>query len=563
MKKYLKNRDWTLLGIFLAAVVFRILLMMKARWAIGFDEAHYLRLAGSFLEKGIPGLLHPYWPPLYSACIGFVSLFIGNLEMAARILNIILGSSIVFVIYHLTKRFFGRKESILTALLFAFYPPLAFSHTNVMAETLYTFLGLTGILMGIHSFQYQKIKWAVFAGLCWSGCYLVRPEGVGFLFIYMGFLGVWFLWDIFEKRSLRKLVLILVSLFSFLLLAGPYLFYLKQDTGHWTLSTKGEVNQQLEASVVFHESQPVKDPFYHLTADNQFLPYDMAYHFGNLKELASSQEGEKRVVNISLKNYAEKYMRNFYRLIRYAIPETVTVLFLLLFTLGFFTRSYKSDDGPFVFYLGANVVFFWFVLIPLFHLNTRYLMPLFPLVFVWSGPGLIVFFNWLKEIFRHTQWSKGAASLKNKMVLFLTICFLSVTYLPEMGKVLILSKNNPEMWHDPIELKAAGLWLKDQQESPPKLMSLNKAVDFYAGQYDMKQGASFSYDTIDRNVAYALHRKVDYLVMTERYLEWFPNLSPLFEEQPHPQLQKVYERTTAAGLRTVIYRLLPKVRESK
>ena len=92
MKDYLKKRDWTLAALFLAAFAFRLYLMIQARWAIGFDEAHYLRLAGSFLTQGIPGILHPYWPPLFSACIAFVHLIVGNLEIAARLLNIFLGS---------------------------------------------------------------------------------------------------------------------------------------------------------------------------------------------------------------------------------------------------------------------------------------------------------------------------------------------------------------------------------------------------------------------------------------------------------------------------------------
>jgi len=564
MKNFLKNRDWTLAALFLTAFAFRLFLMLQARSAVGFDEAHYLRLAGSFLAQGLPGILHPYWPPLFSACIALVHLIVGNLEIAARLLNIFLGSLAALVIYHLARQLFGRKKSLLAAALFAFYPPIAFSHTNVMAETVYTFLGLSGIFAGLKSLTQGSIKWAITAGLCWSGCYLVRPEGIGFLLVYIGFSSIWFLIEFFKKRDFRKIILIFCAAFSFSLLAGPYLYYLRQATGKWVLSTKGEVNQQLEAAVIFEESQTVKDPFYHLTKDNQHLPYDMAYHFGNLRQLTASQEGQKRIVGISLKNYIVKYSRNFYKLIRYAIPQTVTALFLILGALGFFMRSYKIKEWPFILYFGANILFFWFVLIPLFHVNNRYLMPLFPLVFIWAAPGLVALTDWLKSSLQQSNLPDRFNRIKKRIPIILTLFFLSLGYLPEMGKIASISKDSSDMWADPVELKEAGLWLKGQTDSPPTLMSLNKAVDFYAGQYDMKLGASFSYDPIDRNVAYALHRQVDYLVMSERYLSWFPNLSPLFElEEPHPQLQRVYDKTNAAGPRTVVYRLLPDDREGE
>ena len=73
--------------IFFTAFVFRFVLMLYCQLTISFDEAHYLRLAGSALEKGPQELLHPYWTPFYPGMIALLSAVIQNLEFSGRLIN--------------------------------------------------------------------------------------------------------------------------------------------------------------------------------------------------------------------------------------------------------------------------------------------------------------------------------------------------------------------------------------------------------------------------------------------------------------------------------------------
>ena len=545
-------------GLFIFAVIFRLLLMVQFRFAVSFDEAHYLRLSASIFERGLSGLLHPYWTPFYPGVIAFTRLMTVDPELAGRLINVLSGSLLVLLIYRLSRELFGKKEAFFAGLLVSIYPPLAYMNTNVMPETLYTLTGISGLYLGWKSIQKMRPDRGLLAGLFWGMTYLLKPEGAGFLLVYIVIGGIFFSYQIVVRRE-RKCVLIpMLTIIGFLLVASPYFLYLRKVTGEWTLSAKAGVNQQLEAAEMF-DMGDVKDPLYHLTADNRFLPYDMAYHIGNIQELKTLREGKQRVVHIPVRNYIQKYSRNLYHVLKYNIPHLMTTVLLVLWAIGFFGEWYDQRSWKLIFYLLANVAFFWFLLVPLFHVNDRYLMPLFPLCFIWVGKGCIHLYHWIvrglegetmsgSRVFRH-RYHIGRG---------LVIGILLLNLLPEMGKILAIHKYDRGQWAEPVEMKEAGLWLKENTEHPPILMSLNKAVDFYAGQNNIRRGASFSYDLLPRNLAYARYREVEYLVFSDRYLDWFPNLKPLMESRdPSPELQLMHEQIDPAGTRTVIYRLLP------
>jgi len=532
--------------------------MFQFRFAVSFDEAHYLRLSAGFLQRGFAEVLHPYWPPLYPVFVACFRLITGNFELAGRLINVISGALLIPIIYRMTRNLFTKQAAIIAGLLVAIYPPLAFGNTNVLSESLYTLLGIGGLFLGWKGIQKKRIVLGFAAGLCWGMDYLMRPEGTGFLLVYIGVCSILLFQDFMMRGKRKRLLIPVMAVCGFFLISAPYLVYLRQETGGWTLSTKGRVNQQLEAVLMFDMGE-VKDPHMHLTADNRYLPYDMAFHMGNIQELNSSSEGRERIVRIPWQKYFQKYAKNFYQVIKYALPSIMTLFLLILWAIGFFGEPFEKGQGKLIFYIMANVVFFWFFLIPLFHVNDRYFMPLFPLTFIWMGKGCILLYQW---IIRSMEGGTGVGRWQLRPNSWYGVggvmVILMVSIVPELGKILTMQRYNSAMYAEPVEFKAAGQWLKAQSDHPPVLMSLNKAVDYYAGQYDMRIGASFSYDPLVRNLAYARHRQVEYLVFSSRYLDWFPNLRPLVEHgDPSPELELIYEDVDPTGIKTVIYRLLP------
>jgi hypothetical protein len=118
------------------------------------------------------------------------------------------------------------------------------------------------------------------------------------------------------------------------------------------------------------------------------------------------------------------------------------------------------------------------------------------------------------------------------------------------------TKWDPGFWHDAVELKAAGEWLRLHTDTVPVLMSYNKAVNFYAGNHNIRSGATFSQDEWHRIVEYARYRGITHVVWGERYASYFPKLQALADPATAPsELVAVYDETPAPLLRTIIYRL--------
>jgi len=539
-----------------AGIALRIFLILTRQYSVSFDEAHYLRLAGTFINEGVKGLFHPYWPPLYPAVTGVVSFLVKNLELSGRLVNVFASAGISAVIYSLGKRVFSKKIAVTGAFLFLIYPPVAYESTFVVTEPLYTLLGLSGILSFFIGIERRKTLNFLIAGLLWGAGYLVRPEGAGFLIVALGFLILSFLPQLFKNKNL--LIWVIAVVFGFILISSPYLIYLKKTTGKWTLSTKGMVNQQLEAAVEFN-SGSVKDPFFHLTSDNKHLPVDMAYHFGNIQDLSKIKDGKSRIVKIGIKEYAEKYLRNLNKVLKEAVPRVVTVILLIFATAGFLSKYYSKKEWSLVFYLTLNVVFFWFIVVPFFHVNYRYLLPLFPLFFIWISAGIYYLHNWLEISIDRAVETESFVKTKRRFIsgFVVTGVFVLICIVLEAGRIFVIKKYKPGLWDQPVEIKEAGLWLKSNTDHPPVLLSINKAADFYAGQYNMKLGASFSYDPVDRIIKYAKYRKCGYVVFSSRYLSWFKNCSLLLNPEKMPkELKLVYDRTGPAGVRAVIYKIL-------
>ncbi len=606
--------DYRPAAILLGAAIFRVVLILGFRQAVSFDEPHYLRLAGSFLERGFNGLLHPYWPPFFPLVIALFKPLTGDLETAGRLVNLVSACVTVWLVFRMSGVLFGKKESLIAAGFAAFYPPLAFSSTNVMPESLFSALALAGIWTawkaltpepgtgrgrdatavpdqvhrgrrtvrtgpgsepgpgsgpgpGLQFGIFRRLKpasQAGLAGLLWGAAYLVRPEGIGFLLV---FLAAAFLFFLFRSPARKRAIAAAACVSSaFLILAAPYWVYLRAETGVWTLSTKGSVNQQFESAVYFQdEANP--DPFYHLTPDNRHLPVDMAYHFGTLQELAAVEGGSERVAEIPLSRTAIKFAKNYYHVLKQFIPQLFSALLLALFAAGLAGGLTVPRQWHFAAYGLAFPAFFWLAVIPMFHVNERYFLPLFPLMLPWIGRGTVFLAErtaqFLSESFprrfgraRGPKAASGAAGRTAAAVTAAVILIFGL--LPETARLANIRSDSTGAWADPVELKEAGRWLLRENGRPPVLMSLNKAVDFYAGQYDMRKGASFSYDDVSRNLAYARNRGVEYMVFSSRTLFWFPNLAPLLDEGGQPEgLRLVYASDRPAGIRTKVYRVEP------
>jgi len=407
------------------------------------------------------------------------------------------------------------------------------------------------VLFGWWMLKNYSLAMALLTGIVSGLLYLTRPEGIGFLFIAAAWVIAGVLLRLFLISRLRAVYLLVFLFAGFLVVSSPYLLFLKRATGKWTLSVKGTANLQMDTPV----GEP-KPHFHGLDPSNSSVRIDEIYHLGTF---ASGMNGPRNpAVKVSVKAIALKYIKNLYKVLKSGIPAFLTTLPLLFIGAGLIGRKWQVGEGKKNLYMLSFLGFYWFGVVPLFHINERYFTSMWPLVSVWIAQGGLVFYSWLKEYplsFKLNRKPKARdAVVAASAVLALWVL---LSFLPELGRVLGRSPNSSDYWADAVEQKAAGLWLKAHGVKSPVIMARNHAVSFYAGNYDIRESVTLPSNEISRVLQYARARDVDYLVLDERYKDDYAQLAPLLEgRNVPPQLKLIYEEELPNGLKTVIYEVL-------
>lgn len=191
-------------------------------------------LAGSFSEA----LAHPYHP-LYSMLIAGVGSVIRNLESAGRLISVVLSCLTVVPLFFFGKAVTGTRISFIAGILFALQPYSVRFSVNVMSGPAFLFFLMCAFALGVvgRLNDSRGMYLSFCAGVCAGIAYLARPEGV----FAVGLLVIWYaaIWVRDEKSAgaglLRRVSALVIG---FVLVASPYLFFIKTHTGEWSLTMK-------------------------------------------------------------------------------------------------------------------------------------------------------------------------------------------------------------------------------------------------------------------------------------------------------------------------------------
>lgn len=548
-----EEKSWGLPAIVGLGFLFRIFLL-RTRFAVSYDEVNFIKLALAGAREGWTGILHTYWSPLYPAVAGLLVRMIPDAELAARMTSILFGTALIPLFYIFVKSEIDTKTARVTALLLALHPGLAFLSTAIMSESVYIFCMSSGIFAAWSFFNKPRLWSTILPGLCFGLAYLARPEGAGLVVLTAG---LFVLTALFRKgERLRFVGAAVLLILTAVLIAFPYLHFLNQASGEWTLSAKGKANQLGEAILSQYEGEE-KAAFLLLSEDNQRLLMDQIFHQGNFLELAVQSESPR--VSSSMGHFVQKYMSNLFDVLMRAIPELLAPFWGVLIVLGLFGAAWSREAGLRNGYLSVFIGAYWFGIVPLFHINLRYLIPFLPFCLIWASQGFLRLTAWVTDTVQtgiHTRMPK-------RLVLVLPGLLLFVLVLPEVGRLLNSSPWNGVRWGDAVEEKQAGLWIREQNRHTnthtnerPVIMSVYHTADFYAGNDRIAETVSLPRNELGRVLAYARHRGVNYLVLSKRYATEYPNLRPLFDGKNIPEgFKKIYDDRSAPNLRTVIYRI--------
>ena len=223
-----------------AAVLLRVYYTTYARVVWG-DEPFYLWI-GQSLWAGhgynFFGYSGAHFPPLYPALAGGLALLTGSLLKASDLVYIVAGALLVLPLYYLVRATVHATAAWMTGLVVALYPALASGVLawGTMTEPLYLlWVGLAVWLLFLALDRSPgRAREVLLLGAALGLAYLTRTEA---LVLGVAMFGLFFVGRLFRRdRFLPVAGRLAAGILVFVLVASPYLVYIRRETGHWNLT---------------------------------------------------------------------------------------------------------------------------------------------------------------------------------------------------------------------------------------------------------------------------------------------------------------------------------------
>jgi 4-amino-4-deoxy-L-arabinose transferase-like glycosyltransferase len=511
-------------GATLSAFLLRVFMLRFGGELTG-DGVWYMILGKNLIEGDFRGGLSTYWSPLYPFLIGITSLCFGDLELSGRLVSVVTGSLLVIPVYWLARRLYGKAEAGVAALLTIISPPLVFSSTRVLSESLFTLLFTLGVLAALAALTQKRINLFFFlAGAAFGACYLVKPEAIGFgMLMVVAALSRKLISQAGDTRSVVAEAVL--AALGFAILSLPYILYLRSETGKWTVSEK--LTSSFGTSGGSDKWRALIEGGETTRADKLWGGQRSPAVTGEAME--SRDPSSEPRVTLQLPP-PMSIVRNLYR--EYGdLFEMMTPLFFFLVGLGIVGTRWSPERA------GREVWLFVFVTSMLLGyafagFEKRYIEPLFPILIVWSSRGLVGLEHRLCAIERGVRQSAvflGKHRIALRAVLLVGVAASFVPLLRSGAAV-----------EDGAQKQIAMLMKRDSESGAPLIMASNPLFAFYATGKHLYL-PSEEYDLV---VDYARRKGTDYLVVEEAAMRLTPKLSFLLDDKSHRGLNLVHRDDT-------------------
>ncbi len=217
------------------ALAVRLYLSLTS-YCISGDGVAYLAMARDF-AAGLPHqALDHVFSPLYPLLIAAAHLAVPDWELAGNLVSAVMGTAAVVTIFGMTRAALGRRDlAIGAATLAAIHPDLAAYSASVRTEAGYIMLMTAAVWSLIAALDRRRLALVSAAGATGGLAYLFRTEAIAFMpfaaiFTVLG-APLWRRWPFGWAIAAA-----LTFCCSFLLIASPYLIYVRTSSGHWLLS---------------------------------------------------------------------------------------------------------------------------------------------------------------------------------------------------------------------------------------------------------------------------------------------------------------------------------------
>lgn len=205
--------------------------------SITMDGVTYLQIARNLLSGEGLGWQALWASPGYSILVAGLSLLTGNSNLLG--ITPLVGACsylmLLFALYGLGTAIFCRRTAIAAALIVACSPHILAIMSPPEPEMLFTCLLLAALFFLYKAVSCRSCILAIVAGVMFSLSWYARSEGLLIMmFTLLALLAV----EIRNWRHSRILVLVPLTAMTFLLVASPYLLFLKKGYGTFVFSPK-------------------------------------------------------------------------------------------------------------------------------------------------------------------------------------------------------------------------------------------------------------------------------------------------------------------------------------
>lgn len=346
------------IGVLVLALAVRLYLFANY-YTINNDGVVYLEAARRFWEGDWLEGLASFYPPAYPVMTAYVYPLVGDWELAGQLWPFALGLLVLFPLYGLLRRIYDARVARVALFFYALSPYVARLSLEVRTEIPYLFFSVLALYFFQRGLDQRAVRDFFLAGITSGFAYLTRPEGIGlaavgaiYVFYRAKSRGGW--------RSCFAPAAVL--LLGFVLLAAPYVAYLRWDTGGWAISRK--------AGLAFSMA--------------------MARHGVASDEIVVQDSGRADIIGFIMSHpltYLKKIFTDSFRALGFYF-EALHYSYLPFLLAGWllFFRGRFWEKGDFLFLL---LIMFYLAAFALIHVTRRYGVPLVPFSLGWIAAGAI------------------------------------------------------------------------------------------------------------------------------------------------------------------------------
>ncbi|MDT0294659.1 glycosyltransferase family 39 protein [Mesonia ostreae] len=396
-----KNLIFLLLSGLLIALFVRLRLILTIEAPLKSDFVMMFNTANDWLSGNREAFHKSYYNFAvfnipFTIYLAFFIKYLGGL-LSIKVMNVLWSVGIVFFIYKITKKLFNPQAAIIALFVAALFPPFVVYTAILTNQTISIFF----IMMGLYFLicKKQLIYCALFIGLG----HIFRPIGTVFILAILAYFIIHFLnhRKIFTKNNIKVLLVSSLKIMIpfhliMIVISGLFLFF---NITKNTLYDNPAPSYKLLVGLNPERTGQWNKNDADLLKQNNFLDFE------RLAKQKITERTDKKLEVLNLFEEKFKLMWGkpdevfFWANYNSSSKKAITNYFWL--TILFFCFCFTISKKPFA--LGTNTLLIFIALLGFvtayifIEVQTRYRYEIYPLFVIFSGPGVVIIVNYIKN----------------------------------------------------------------------------------------------------------------------------------------------------------------------